>query len=438
MKRIIGMIIAIITVAALTVPAYAVNLPPEYQKQYEDIINERSTIEARMQARTEQFNKDNPGVSWYILTSVYGAPGIYKDAFGNFYSGYNGYAYYLKKGTTTFNWSDGRQGTAWMLYPDPNPSITAKYVQETNADQTRVNELDDLAYEVIAKGVDSIDVSAFTPYFDDPSACVVFQIGNCKYYSGVCNIGINMIEEGNYNAIPYIINNRTLIPIRPLIESLGGKVDWNGDLMQVSISINGTDVVMTIGNKYAYVNGVKTELDVPAVISNGKTMIPVRFVAESLGYDVEWVQDSSLVVIRYSQEPKTLNFRYSSKLMTLDRTWVGGNTLYAIFNTSDSSVEYEIDIGYKGDFLSNPDNAAEYDVTSKWISEGIPVPTMFRVYEIPGEKSYSVIVTMNGHTIALKFMAYRIEWYEYLTETQINTAREAVQGIVSTLVPVYE
>jgi uncharacterized protein YbbC (DUF1343 family) len=96
---------------------------------------------------------------------------------------------------------------------------------------------------------------------------------------------------------PVIRNDRTLVPIRPIAERLGFDVQWNGQTHTVSLQKNTHEVALVIGQQSAQRNGETLELDVPAQIINQRTMVPVRFIAEALGYDVDWEEQTQLVQI---------------------------------------------------------------------------------------------------------------------------------------------
>jgi len=96
------------------------------------------------------------------------------------------------------------------------------------------------------------------------------------------------------DAAPVIQNNRTLLPIRAIVEAFGGTIEWNAELRVVTMYLNGHEVSLQIGNRQGYVDGVQTTIDpsddpkvVPIIIS-GRTFLPLRFVAENLGLQVEW------------------------------------------------------------------------------------------------------------------------------------------------------
>ena len=85
-----------------------------------------------------------------------------------------------------------------------------------------------------------------------------------------------------------IRDDRTLVPMREIVEGLGGTVEWNGDDRTVHAVIDGKTINLAIGSDTMYVDGNAVTIDVPAQIINDKTMLPVRAVAENVGCDIDW------------------------------------------------------------------------------------------------------------------------------------------------------
>lgn len=99
---------------------------------------------------------------------------------------------------------------------------------------------------------------------------------------------------------PVIVDGRTLVPVRALFESLGATVGWEESTQTATATKGSTVISMQIGNTTAYVNGVAKTLDVPAQTIEGRTMVPARFVAESLNATVNWDSASDTVKISTS------------------------------------------------------------------------------------------------------------------------------------------
>ena len=104
-------------------------------------------------------------------------------------------------------------------------------------------------------------------------------------------------RELSFDMPPVIQEGRALVPLRGIFEALGAEVHWDGDTRTVTAVRDGTVVTLTIGVKTAYKDLTAIELDVPAKIVNGRTMVPLRFVSESLGAGVERDEESRSVLI---------------------------------------------------------------------------------------------------------------------------------------------
>jgi beta propeller repeat protein len=96
---------------------------------------------------------------------------------------------------------------------------------------------------------------------------------------------------------PLIIKGTTLIPLRAFIEALGGTVEWNTFEQKVTINIIDKKMELWIGKKTAIVNEETKTLEVPPQGINGRTMLPLRFVAENLGLDVNWNNTTGTILI---------------------------------------------------------------------------------------------------------------------------------------------
>jgi|LSQX01.1.fsa_nt_gb hypothetical protein len=106
------------------------------------------------------------------------------------------------------------------------------------------------------------------------------------------------IDPGR-GTVPTIIDGRTLVPIRAIAEAMGGTVGWNNATRTVTIECMGRNVEMTINSKTMLVNGTVQQMDIAAQLVNGRTVLPVRFVSEAVGCEIQWIGSTRQVVIVY-------------------------------------------------------------------------------------------------------------------------------------------
>ncbi len=118
---------------------------------------------------------------------------------------------------------------------------------------------------------------------------------------------INVTIDGkvqNYDVMPVIENGRTLVPMRGIFEALGAEINWDDASKTVTGTKGETKIILQIGNTVAKVNDEDTTLDVAATIVEGRTMVPARFISESLGCKVGWDDATKTVIISTSTESK--------------------------------------------------------------------------------------------------------------------------------------
>lgn len=104
-------------------------------------------------------------------------------------------------------------------------------------------------------------------------------------------------EQMQFDVPPQIINSRTMVPLRAIFEALGAEVSWNGDTDTASGVRKGVRVTVSIGSDIATVSGKATVLDQSAVLIDGRTLVPLRFISEAYGAEVLWDGDTRTVSI---------------------------------------------------------------------------------------------------------------------------------------------
>lgn len=99
---------------------------------------------------------------------------------------------------------------------------------------------------------------------------------------------------------PIVKNNRTLVPLRFLADNLGFLTNYNNDTITLQKPDGSLSIVLQIGQNIAHVNGKIFNLDQPPIIdeSTNRTLVPVRFISETTNYDVQWNQDLQTILVK--------------------------------------------------------------------------------------------------------------------------------------------
>jgi hypothetical protein len=122
----------------------------------------------------------------------------------------------------------------------------------------------------------------------DTAIRIMLAIGETDYTVG----GVSRTMD----TAPEIVNGRTMVPLRFVAEALGAKVDWNNNSRTAIVALNGKTLRVTIGE-------LAPGMDIPAMLINSRTMVPLRYVSETLGCDVDWNEDARTVGITSKRLP---------------------------------------------------------------------------------------------------------------------------------------
>lgn len=131
--------------------------------------------------------------------------------------------------------------------------------------------------------------------------------GNRVYLSNNGNGPLEVTLNGTYVSFPdqqpYVVNNRTMVPIRTLAETLGFTVEWVSSNNGIKLTKGSMVMWVWVGSTTYYINNVKYTMDVkPFVTNNERTMVPIRFIGEAFGYDVKWDGTGTVPVVRLSSK----------------------------------------------------------------------------------------------------------------------------------------
>ncbi len=147
-------------------------------------------------------------------------------------------------------------------------------------------------------------------------------------------------EKINCSVPPIVFSDYSVVPARDVFETLGATVLWRAENQRVIIQYNKTEIILTINSTTAYKDGIAEHMPIAPKIINSKTMIPVRYVSESLGFDVNFDSKTdtiSIDTIKKEEKPETPV--YTSRLMSYTTAEKDG-TFTAVFTLSSGNVKH--------------------------------------------------------------------------------------------------
>lgn len=118
-------------------------------------------------------------------------------------------------------------------------------------------------------------------------------------------------NEISFDEAPFIENDRVLVPVRGILESLGYTVHWQEHTQTVLALSETATISLQINSNTATVNGNRVSVDAPAQIKNGRTFVPLRFLAEYSGAEVTWKGSTSTVAIQTKSKPAAQSIKDS-------------------------------------------------------------------------------------------------------------------------------
>ena len=185
-------------------------------------------------------------------------------------------------------------GNSVQVNPDGTFTVTTSLIYETNAiavtSQAQSGEKTTITRSVLYKGKRKITIEL---QIDNPIMTVD---------------GLKMEIDPGRGTAPVIMKgwDRTIVPVRTIVELIGGTVDWLDKDRMVTIKLRDKTIKLWIDNPVAEINGKKIAIDpnnsnIMPIIVNSRTFVPLRFVSENLGCTVSWDGTKRIVTIVYSE-----------------------------------------------------------------------------------------------------------------------------------------
>lgn len=207
----------------------------------------------------------------------------------------------------------------------------------------------------------------------------------------------------NFDQPPIMQNDRVLVPMRLIFETLGATVEWDEYNQYVKATKDDISITMQIGNNTMVKNGQYITLDTAPILLNGRTLVPVRAVAESLEATVEWRGEINTVVIEQKVIPKryateTVVYAPNAESIITDKD----NNIYyiqdnkvMIYKNGIASVYADIDKDFNdldASHIVNEDAIPQYDDEQIRFRDGVVITIVYN------EKTNAVLAVLSGIT----------------------------------------
>lgn len=227
------------------------------------------------------------------------------------------------------------------------------------------NILSTLMMVVLLSGIFSSSVFA-----SEATTGLILKVNNPTVYVDD-SVGIAEEYIDANHTTPIYKNGRAYIPASPLIQKFGGKVQWDSKTKKATLTMGNKKVVLTVNSKKATVNGKAKTISAAPITHNGKLMIPVRVMNETLGMAVAWDADFQVIVIyqaAYKQDMPTKDFYYDwfieeEEVFTVSGAYDKNGSLISIGDIVGNGM-------FSGEVLDTRDS----EILVHWTDKSIFVP----------------------------------------------------------------
>ena len=192
-----------------------------------------------------------------------------------------------------------KSGTPLIDKGTPLPEVTADFYGNPRSQKPDIgciefgagnNKVESLSAHDVGK---TWNVKAVSAVDNKLSVSICMMVDNNK---GIVKNSSKQIDPENPDVTPIVIDGRTLLPVRFVAESYGALTNWYEPEQKVTVAYQNRIIEMMIGKPEIIIDGKETKLDVPPQVINGRTLIPLRALAEAMGKSVFW-DDRGLIII---------------------------------------------------------------------------------------------------------------------------------------------
>lgn len=210
----------------------------------------------------------------------------------------------------TLSWNTVDGATEYQLFEYFQETGLVKMLETTKGTSVTMSELETgsthyyivqpISYIEISDNVsseNSVGATCGEVLSESLSTVILLHIGSPTM---LVNGETKKIDDGG--TVPILMNGRTLLPVRAVVEAMGGTVEWNENTQTAALTMNGIEIQLTIDSATAYLNGEAKGLDTAPILVNDRTLLPIRFIAENFGFDVDWNEQNRSISISRSGE----------------------------------------------------------------------------------------------------------------------------------------
>ncbi len=161
------------------------------------------------------------------------------------------------------------------------------------------------------------------------------------YANAYANDALTKVDPENEAVVPFTENDRTLVPLRFISESVGAEVGWDEATQTATVTGAGKNITLTLGQAEMYVDGQAVALDAAAASYNDRTMLPLRALVEALGKNVYW-DERGLILI--TEPSVTLDAEADARLI---------GAMYGYLKTGTLALNYAVAPTFTQDIIDD-------------------------------------------------------------------------------------
>lgn len=207
------------------------------------------------------------------------------------------------------------------------------------------------------------------------TAALLLAVGLVASPAAAAEPPIQVLLQGSqiqFDAEPFVENNRTLVPLRALSERLGFTVGWVEAEQKITLSKGSDSVVLWVGKTEATVNGRSFTLEVAPKIQGDRTFVPLRFISEHLGASVYWdgAKRQVRVTPKGASDPEAITWLYANPAKPFERSLTKGEYRFTMAEPAKAPVQMA---GSMVVLTNGKDSLGEITMTAPMMGAQVPV-----------------------------------------------------------------